>query len=86
MDAYRCPSAEQLPYRYTTVEQGMTLKRHWTTARGRCAIKARHAPTPEHCVTRLEHEGCPSHVMPTRREPRGDAGATANRRTCVRDD
>jgi transposase len=55
-DAYRCPAGEQLSYRYTTVERGLTLKRYWTTACGRCAIKARCTPAPERRVTRWEHE------------------------------
>jgi transposase len=55
-DAYRCPAGERLSYRYTNVERGLTLKRYWTTACGRCAIKARCTPAPERRVTRWEHE------------------------------
>jgi len=31
-DVYRCPSGELLPYHYTHVENGMTLRRYWSTA------------------------------------------------------
>lgn len=39
-DAYHCPSGELLPYHYTNVENGMTLRRYWSTAACRaCSIK-----------------------------------------------
>jgi len=31
-DAYICPANQELPYRFTTVEKGMTLKRYWVDA------------------------------------------------------
>ena len=30
-DAYRCPAGEQLPYRFTSEEDGKRLRRYWTT-------------------------------------------------------
>jgi Transposase DDE domain len=55
-DAYRCPAGERLPYRYTNVEGGLTLRRYWTTACQGCAIKGRCTPAKERRVTRWEHE------------------------------
>ncbi len=55
-DAYRCPAGERLPYRFTNVEGGLTLRRYWTTACGGCAMKARCTPAKERRVTRWEHE------------------------------
>ncbi len=40
-DAYRCPAAETLTYRSTTVELGRTIKHYRTSACGRCALKPR---------------------------------------------
>src|ERR687897_2230344 len=31
-DAYRCPAGATLKYYYTNVENGLTLRRYWTTA------------------------------------------------------
>ena len=31
-DVYICPANQELPYRFTTVEKGMTLKRYWVYA------------------------------------------------------
>ncbi len=40
-DVYRCPAGQLLPYRYTNVEHGMTLRRYWSTAACQgCAIKS----------------------------------------------
>ena len=39
-DVYRCPAGETLKYRYTNVENGLTLRRYWTTACPGCPISA----------------------------------------------
>ncbi|CAO4132558.1 IS1182 family transposase ISMpo6 [Methylorubrum extorquens] len=77
-DAYRCPAGEQLSYRYTNVEGGLTLRRYWTTACHGCALKARCTPAKERRVTRWEHEAvleavqrrldADPHAMRTRRQ------------------
>ena len=38
-DVYRCPAGERLTYRYSNIENGQTLRRYWTNACGRCALK-----------------------------------------------
>ena len=53
---YRCPASEKLRYHYTNVENGLTLRRYWTTACQTCAIKSRCTPAKERRITRWEHE------------------------------
>jgi hypothetical protein len=38
-DVYRCPADERLTYRYSNIENGLTLRRYWTDACGRCLLK-----------------------------------------------
>src|SRR5579863_947217 len=38
-DVYICPAGEKLVYHYTTEENGLALRRYWTNACQRCAIK-----------------------------------------------
>jgi transposase len=46
-----------LPYHYTNVEHGMTLRRYWSTAACQgCAIKSQCTPSKERRITRWEHE------------------------------
>src|ERR1700731_3998307 len=35
-DVYRCPASERLTYRFTSEEEGKTLRRYWTTACQTC--------------------------------------------------
>src|SRR5712691_4464229 len=46
-DTYRCPAGEQLIWRYTTVEHGLTLSRYWSSNCGACAMKAMCTPGKE---------------------------------------
>jgi hypothetical protein len=39
-DVYRCPAGERLTYRYTSEEEGKTLRSYWTTACQACSQKA----------------------------------------------
>jgi hypothetical protein len=55
-DAYRCPAGEQLPYRFTSEEDGKRLRRYWTTACQDCAIKSQCTTGPERRIPRWEHE------------------------------
>jgi len=56
-DVYRCPSGELLPYHSTSVENGMTLHRYWSTAGCKaCEIKSQCTTSKERRVTRWEHE------------------------------
>jgi Transposase DDE domain len=57
-DVYRCPSGNNLlPYHYSNVENGMTLRHYWSTAACQaCAIKSKCTPSKERRITRWEHE------------------------------
>src|SRR5579863_3361134 len=56
-DVYRCPSGQLLPYHFTNIEHGMTLRRYWSTAACQgCAIKSQCTPSKERRITRWEHE------------------------------
>src|SRR3974390_1701090 len=55
-DVYICPAGEQLPYRYTTEENGLILRRYWTNACQGCAIKQTCTTSKERRITRWECE------------------------------
>ena len=55
-DAYRCPAEEQLPYRFTSQEDGKLIRRYWTTACQNCSIKSQCTTGPERRIPRWEHE------------------------------
>ncbi len=55
-DSYLCPSGEQLTYRFTNEEEGKTLRRYWTTACQRCALKVQCTTGKERRISRWEHE------------------------------
>ena len=56
-DAYRCPAGAILTYHYSTVENGMELRRYWSTeACLGCPIKRQCTPAKERRVTRWVHE------------------------------
>ena len=54
-DAYRCPAGAILLYQYSNVENGMELRRYWSTA-ACCQIKRQRTPSNERRVTRWVHE------------------------------
>jgi transposase len=55
-DTYRCPAGEQLIWRFTAAENGLTLSRYWSSNCGSCAIKAKCTPSKQRRITRWEHE------------------------------
>src|SRR5258705_13844528 len=55
-DAYRCPAGEQLPYRFTSEEDGKRLRRYWTTACQDCSLKSQCTTGPERRIPRWGHE------------------------------
>jgi hypothetical protein len=55
-DIYVCPAGEALAYSFTTEERGLFLRRYWTNACKRCAIKHRCTTAKERLVTRWQHE------------------------------
>jgi len=55
-DVYRCPAGKALSYRYTAKEDGLQLRRYWTSECGNCPIKSRCTTGKEQRITRWEHE------------------------------
>jgi hypothetical protein len=55
-DVYICPARERLPYHYTNVEDGKTLRRYWTNNCQACALKSKCTTGQERRITRWEHE------------------------------
>ena len=56
-DAYRCPAGELLTWRFTSVENGLTLHSYWYNRCGDCAIKAQCTTGKERRIKRWDHEG-----------------------------
>lgn len=55
-DEYQCPSGERLMYRFSREEKGQVLRRYWSSACPRCAMKS-HCTTGDYRrITRWEHE------------------------------
>src|SRR5579863_2318836 len=55
-DIYRCPAGERLKYRFTSVENGLSLRRYWTNACWTCALKNHCTTGVQRRITRWEHE------------------------------
>src|SRR6266853_6270158 len=55
-DVYICPAGERLTYHYSNEENGLVLRRYWTTACQSCAIKHSCTTAKERRITRWEHE------------------------------
>lgn len=55
-DISRCPAGEALPYRCTTEEDGLELRRYWTGECGTFLMKSRCTTGKERRITRWVHE------------------------------
>jgi transposase len=55
-DVYRCPAGERLKYYFTSVEDGLSLRRYWTNACRTCALKNRCTTGAQRRIKRWEHE------------------------------
>jgi transposase len=53
---YRCPAGQSLIWRFSTVENGMTNHRYWSSNCKGCALKDRCTPSQNRRVTRWEHQ------------------------------
>ena len=53
---YRCPAGQSMIYRFTTIENGMTNHRYWSSNCKDCALKDRCTPSQNRRVTRWEHQ------------------------------
>ena len=84
-DEYRCPAGQRAIKRFTTIENGMTLHKYWSSACPRCPLQAQCTTGDYRRIARLGARG----------RSRGDAGPSgpaarrheatpANRRTSLR--
>ena len=55
-DEYRCPAGQRAIWRFTTVENGLTLHKYWSSACPKCPIKARCTSGEYRRIARWEHE------------------------------
>ena len=55
-DEYRCPAGERAIHRFTTIENGLTLHKYWSSACPRCPIRARCTTSNYRRIHRWEHE------------------------------
>jgi len=55
-DAFRCPAGEYATYRFTSVEKGMAIKKYWSSACSRCALRVKCTTSDYRRIGRWEHE------------------------------
>jgi transposase len=55
-DEYRCPAGKRAIYRFTSVEDGLTIHRYWSSACPRCPIRSACTPSDYRRISRWEHE------------------------------
>jgi hypothetical protein len=55
-DEYRCPAGQRAIWRKTTVEDGRTLHRYWSSACPQCPIKVKCTTGANRHIVRWEHE------------------------------
>ena len=55
-DEYQCPAGQRAIWRFTTVENGMTLHKYWSSACPKCPIKVQCTTSQYRRIARWEHE------------------------------
>lgn len=55
-DEYRCPANQRAIRRFTSVENGLTIHRYWSSACPKCPMKAQCTPSSFRRISRWEHE------------------------------
>ncbi|TAK86264.1 MAG: IS1182 family transposase [Aquabacterium sp.] len=55
-DVYRCPAGQIAIHRFTTIEDGKTLHKYWSSACPGCHLKKRCTPASNRRISRWEHE------------------------------
>lgn len=78
-DEYLCPAGQRAVYRFTREENGLQLRRYWSSACPTCPMKAKCTPSNYRRISRWEHEAVLAAVQ-RRLERRPDA-MTLRRRT-----
>ena len=78
-DEYQCPAGERAIYRFTREENGLQIRRYWSSACPHCPIKEQCTPSPFRRISRWEHESVLEDVQ--RRLNREPEAMTLRRRT-----
>jgi len=78
-DEYQCPAGQRAIYRFTREENGLQLRRYWSSACPQCPIKAQCTPSSYRRISRWEHEAVLEAVQ--RRLDRQPKAMTLRRRT-----
>jgi hypothetical protein len=55
-DEYQCPAGQRAIWRYTSIQDGLTMHRYWTSACPRCPIKGQCTTGDYRRIARSEHE------------------------------
>jgi transposase len=55
-DEYQCPAGERATYRFTREENGLQLRRYWSSSCTGCHLKAQCTPSDYRRISRWEHE------------------------------
>jgi hypothetical protein len=55
-DEYKCPAGQRAIYRFSREENGLLLRRYWTSACPRCPMKPQCTPSDYRRISRWEHE------------------------------
>jgi transposase len=55
-DEYQCPAGERAIYRFTAEQDGLQVRRYWSSACPQCPMKAQCTPSTNRRITRWEHE------------------------------
>ena len=55
-DEYQCPAGQRATRRFTTIENGLTLNRYWSSGCPQCKMKAQCTTSVYRRITRWEHE------------------------------
>ena len=78
-DTYCCPAGEKAVYRFSTVENGMTIRKYWSSACPACPLKGQCTTSAYRRIARWEHE----HILEAmqRRLDRQPDAMTLRRRT-----
>lgn len=78
-DEYLCPAGERAIYRFTREENGLQLRRYWSSACPTCPMKAKCTPSDYRRISRWEHEAVLEAVQ--RRLDRRSDAMTVRRRS-----
>jgi transposase len=78
-DEYQCPAGERAIHRYTREENGLQIRRYWSSACPQCPMKAQCTPSDYRRISRWEHEAVIEAMQ--RRLDRQPEAMTLRRRT-----